>query len=146
MQQCSDTLPEFELSLVRKPRSTYKVGTCPAVAMYGQAVQCYDSHAIPMSWKVIVALAAVGMCVTCRQTPQSALTTVTILTGGIGGSFYTFGEALSRIYSRTVPGILATAQSTVASVFVMLAIHEFPEWMLAPKASGTGMSSRTDTA
>src|SRR5215475_4610205 len=97
MQQCSDTLPEFEISSVRKPRSTYKVGTCPAVAMYAQAVQCYDSHAIPMSWKVIVALAAVGMCVTCRQTPQSALTTVTILTGGIGVSF-TLSARRSRAF------------------------------------------------
>src|SRR5262245_5407127 len=78
----------------------------------------------PMSWKVLPAFALLGLCAACARIQQTPDTSLTILTGGTGGSFYPLGEELARIYNRAVPHMRATAKSTVASVFNVLAIQE----------------------
>ncbi len=51
-------------------------------------------------------------------------TFITIATGGTGGVYYPLGGALAQIYSTTIPGVNASAQSTVASVFNVQAIQQ----------------------
>jgi TRAP transporter TAXI family solute receptor len=51
-------------------------------------------------------------------------TYLTIATGGTGGVYYPLGGALARIYSEQIPGVNASAQSTVASVFNVQAVQQ----------------------
>lgn len=59
----------------------------------------------------------------CTRPPALPPATITILTGGTGGSFYPLGAALAEIYSGRIAGLRAVAQSTVASVFNVQAIE-----------------------
>ena len=49
---------------------------------------------------------------------------LTIATGGTGGVYYPLGGALAQIYSAALPGVNASAQSTVASVFNVQAVQQ----------------------
>lgn len=49
---------------------------------------------------------------------------LTIATGGTGGVYYPLGGALAQIYSEKLPGVNASAQSTVASVFNVQAVQQ----------------------
>src|SRR3970282_3053073 len=51
-------------------------------------------------------------------------TFITMGTGGTGGVFYPLGGALAQVYSTAIPGVNASAQSTVASVFNVQAIQQ----------------------
>ncbi len=51
-------------------------------------------------------------------------TFITIATGGTGGVYYPLGGTLARIYSTTIPGVNASAQATVASVFNVQAVQQ----------------------
>lgn len=57
------------------------------------------------------------------STPEGR-TYVTIATGGTGGVYYPLGGALAQIYSERLPGVVASAQSTVGSVFNVQAIQQ----------------------
>lgn len=50
-------------------------------------------------------------------------TFITIATGGTGGVYYPLGGTLAQIYSAKIPGVVASAQSTVASVFNVQAVE-----------------------
>jgi len=95
-----------------------------AVPVNASQVVVSFAKPIVMSWKVTAALAMLGMYAACRPAKPTPATSLTILTGGTGGSFYPLGEELARIYNRAIPGMRATAQSTVASVFNVLAIEQ----------------------
>ena len=56
--------------------------------------------------------------------PPGGRTFITIATGGTGGVYYPLGGALAQIYSTTIAGVNASAQSTVASVFNVQAIQQ----------------------
>jgi len=89
-----------------------------------------------MGWKIAAiaryrtAVAVVAVCgpwwCACHQSTHASVapTQLTVLTGGTGGSFYPLGEKLVRIYNNAVPGVSATAQSTVASIFNVRALQE----------------------
>lgn len=71
------------------------------------------------------AIAIVWFGAACRVTPAGPEpTTLTLLTGGTGGSFYPLGNALATIYTQRVPDIRAVAYSTVASVFNVQAVQQ----------------------
>ena len=72
----------------------------------------------------MVLACVVVACNACSKPPAPSPTTVTILTGGTGGSFYPLGAALADIYSSKISGLRAVAQSTVASVFNVQAIQQ----------------------
>ncbi|CAN5642864.1 TAXI family TRAP transporter solute-binding subunit [soil metagenome] len=50
-------------------------------------------------------------------------TYLTIATAGTGGVYYPLGGALAQIYSARLPGVIASAQSTVGSVFNVQAVQ-----------------------
>lgn len=51
-------------------------------------------------------------------------TYLTIATAGTGGVYYPLGGALAQIYSARLPGVIASAQSTVGSVFNVQAVQQ----------------------
>ncbi|MDP1571257.1 MAG: TAXI family TRAP transporter solute-binding subunit [Vicinamibacterales bacterium] len=51
-------------------------------------------------------------------------TFLTIATAGTGGVYYPLGGALAQIYSAALPGVNASAQSTVGSVFNVQAVQQ----------------------
>jgi uncharacterized protein len=51
-------------------------------------------------------------------------TFITIVTGGTGGVYYPLGGALAQIYTNRIPGVVGSAQATVASVFNVQAIQQ----------------------
>jgi uncharacterized protein len=51
-------------------------------------------------------------------------TFITIATGGTGGVYYPLGGTLAQVYSDRLPGVIASAQATVASVFNVQAIQQ----------------------
>jgi TRAP transporter TAXI family solute receptor len=54
----------------------------------------------------------------CRARPKpAAIQAIVIASGQAGGVFYPLGLALARIYSEGIPGLRASAESTVGSVF-----------------------------
>jgi len=53
-----------------------------------------------------------------------ARTFITIATGGTGGTYYPLGGALAQIWTTAVPGVNASAQATVASVFNVQAVEQ----------------------
>lgn len=69
---------------------------------------------------VAAALVALGMA--CGA-PQDR-TYLTIATAGTGGVYYPLGGALAQIYSAELPGVIASAQSTVGSVFNVQAVQQ----------------------
>lgn len=75
--------------------------------------------------RVIGLAIALGVGAGCSAAPVTpAPATLTLLTGGTGGSFYPLGAALADIYTQRIPGIRAVAQSTVASVFNVQAVQQ----------------------
>ncbi len=69
---------------------------------------------------LLVAVHLVG----CRGGgPSAPRRFVTIATGGTGGVYYPLGAALAQAYTARIPGVTASAQSTVASVFNVQAIQ-----------------------
>lgn len=72
-----------------------------------------------------LALALAAFAVACSAAPVKPVpATLTLLTGGTGGSFFPLGAALADIYTQRVPDIRAVAQSTVASVFNVQAVQQ----------------------
>jgi hypothetical protein len=70
---------------------------------------------------LVVAAAAVAACgVDAPPVPPNE---IVIATGGSGGAYYPLGVALARVYSERIPGVRATAVSTVASVFNVEAVQ-----------------------
>lgn len=67
-------------------------------------------------------LLAVGMAA-CRPAGPP-VTLLTIATGGTGGVYYPLGGALAQIYTQRLPGVTASAQATVASVFNVQAVDQ----------------------
>ncbi len=59
----------------------------------------------------------------CRPAPGAGRRFLTIATGGTGGVYYPLGAALAQIYTDRIPGVTASAQATVASVFNVQAVH-----------------------
>jgi len=73
----------------------------------------------------LATLAALVSLCGCRSSePPPPDISLTIATGGTGGSFYPLGAALARIYSARTPGVRATSRSTVASVFNVQAVQQ----------------------
>lgn len=78
-------------------------------------------------WSVRVAVVAVLAAAPAACGPSAARPPVlqlTIATGGTGGVYYPLGGALAQIYTRALPGVNASAQATVASVFNMQAVDQ----------------------
>jgi uncharacterized protein len=57
----------------------------------------------------------------CAREPR---TFITIATGGTGGVYYPLGGALAQIYTNRIPGVIGSAQATVASVFNVQAVEQ----------------------
>lgn len=69
-------------------------------------------------------LVAVSLSGCGGESASPSRTFITIATGGTGGVYYPLGGALAQVYSATIPGVNASAQSTVASVFNVQAIQQ----------------------
>ena len=69
-------------------------------------------------------LAAVSLFGCGGASSPASRTFITIATGGTGGVYYPLGGALAQVYSAAIPGVNASAQSTVASVFNVQAIQQ----------------------
>ena len=69
-------------------------------------------------------LGVVLLCLTAACAGGSERTYLTLATGGTGGVYYPLGGALAQIYSTTIPGVNASAQSTVASVFNVQVVEQ----------------------
>ncbi len=79
-----------------------------------------DRLTLPLVVLVLVA----GHLAGCRRgEPSAPRRFITIATGGTGGVYYPLGAALAQIYTARIPGVTASAQSTVASVFNVQAIQ-----------------------
>jgi TRAP transporter TAXI family solute receptor len=78
--------------------------------------------------RILVALGLWLVCVCvpagCRPAAPRPITTLTIATGGTGGVYYPLGDALARLYTRSIPDVRATALATVASVFNVQAVQQ----------------------
>jgi TRAP transporter TAXI family solute receptor len=69
--------------------------------------------------------ASLAIAAACTRAPEPApAKTITLLTGGTGGSFYPLGAALADLYSERIPSLRVTAHSTVASVFNVQAVQQ----------------------
>jgi uncharacterized protein len=75
-----------------------------------------------MTGTAVAVVAAFAGC--RREPPGDPPIPITIATGGSGGSFAPLGATLARIYSTRLPGVQATAVSTVASVFNVQAVQQ----------------------
>ena len=64
------------------------------------------------------------LCWRCGTAGDRPVTLLTIATGGTGGVYYPLGGALAQIYTREIPGMVASAQATVASVFNVQALEQ----------------------
>lgn len=60
----------------------------------------------------------------CGPGAREPVTLLTIATGGTGGVYYPLGGALARLYTDAIPGLSASAQATVASVFNVQAVQQ----------------------
>jgi TRAP transporter TAXI family solute receptor len=75
-------------------------------------------------WHPLLLTTAFAVLTACSPGPEAApARRLTLLTGGTGGSFYPLGIALAEVYSRRIPDLQVTAQSTVASVFNVQAVQ-----------------------
>jgi len=77
-------------------------------------------RALGIAWPLAVGAALAA----CGGPSPGGRTFITIATGGTGGVYYPLGGALAQIYTATIPGVNASAQSTVASVFNVQAIQQ----------------------
>jgi TRAP transporter TAXI family solute receptor len=69
--------------------------------------------------------ASLAIAAACTRAPEPApAKTITLLTGGTGGSFYPLGAALADLYTERIPSLRVTAHSTVASVFNVQAVQQ----------------------
>lgn len=68
-----------------------------------------------MSRKLVVLLVML-LTVALLATPVMARTFVSIATGGTGGTYYPLGGGMAEIFNDKLSGVIATAQSTGASV------------------------------
>ena len=75
-----------------------------------------------VTWMALATIAAAGCGGGGSGTPSR--TFITIATGGTGGTYYPLGGALAQIWSTAIPGVNASAQSTVASVFNVQAVEQ----------------------
>ena len=75
-----------------------------------------------VTWMALATIAAAGCGGGGSETPSR--TFITIATGGTGGTYYPLGGALAQIWSTAIPGVNASAQSTVASVFNVQAVEQ----------------------
>jgi len=81
-----------------------------------------DSRVAQIALAAIAAIVGGSACGEATPPPQREQ--VTIATGGTGGVYFPLGNALADIYSRRIPGVHATAQATVASVFNVEAVQQ----------------------
>ena len=72
--------------------------------------------------RVLAALVAGALVASAAACRRGTVTYVTIATGGTGGVYYPLGGALAQLYTTQLPGIVASAQATVASVFNVQAV------------------------
>jgi len=75
-----------------------------------------------VSWIALATIAVAGCGAGSREKPSRIF--ITIATGGTGGTYYPLGGTLAQIWSTTVPGVNASAQATVASVFNVQAVEQ----------------------
>jgi TRAP transporter TAXI family solute receptor len=70
------------------------------------------------------AVALVSLVAAAAGCAPADRTYLTIATAGTGGVYYPLGGALAQIYSAQLPGVIASAQSTVGSVFNVQAVQQ----------------------
>lgn len=80
----------------------------------------------PVAWwrRPAVALSIAAMVGCSPASPGERVRQLTLATGGTGGVYYPLGGALAQIYTQALPGVNASAQATVASVFNMQAVDQ----------------------
>lgn len=69
------------------------------------------------------AMLAASLATALACAPPEGRTFITIATAGTGGAYYPLGGALAQIYSRDLPGVTASAQATMGSVFNVQAVE-----------------------
>lgn len=75
--------------------------------------------------KLRLIAAVLTIAAACTRAPEPVpAKTIALLTGGTGGSFYPLGAALADLYTKRIPSLRVTAQSTVASVFNVQAVQQ----------------------
>ncbi|MPY90836.1 MAG: TAXI family TRAP transporter solute-binding subunit [Luteitalea sp.] len=75
---------------------------------------------VSLVWAALLFIPVVG----CRAAPDEPVRLLTIATGGTAGAYYPLGGALARLYTDAIPGVTASAQATVASVFNVQAVEQ----------------------
>jgi len=76
----------------------------------------------PITRRVTMLAGVLAVVAGCGAPPDR--TFLTIATAGTGGVYYPLGGALAQIYSAALPGVNASAQSTVGSVFNVQAVQQ----------------------
>jgi uncharacterized protein len=95
----------------------------------------------PVATLLIVLIAGTsGSCAPERRT------FLTIATGGTGGVYYPLGGALAQVYTTHLPGLVASAQATVASIFNVQAVEQGRADLAFTMADAASLAYRQGTA